>query len=314
MKLQQPSSVLSPSADFATSKPYLNIFVNTAPGLGLPSTLCFCASHDDRLSNIFKRIRDVVPGGNREPGCSRYRLTYGPLSTSLFVDPQDGCLISSIISPDTPHATFSLSYKLCGGKGGFGSQLRAAGGRMSSKRKKNQGDSNGSSRNLDGRRIRTINEAKSLAEYLAVKPDMEKKEKEKRKHRWQQIVDIAEKKELEMRTGSKAQLDGKWVEDKEEAGEKMREAVLAAMKTGNYRDNIIGTSLGSATTPDEDGSDEYEVTGKEEAESSGSSRPGSPPVEPAKISSAPRKFFGFDDDLISSSDEEDGDSGKDEDN
>ena len=314
MKLQQPGSVVPPSPDFATSKPpYLNVFVKTAPGLGLPSTLCFCASHDDLISNLFERIRDVIPGGNTEAGRSSYCLTYGRLSTSLLVDPEDGCLVSSIISPDTPHATLSLSYKLCGGKGGFGSQLRAAGGRMSSKRKKNQGDSNGSSRNLDGRRIRTINEAKSLAEYLAIKPDMEKKEKEKRKRRWQQIVDTAEQREHEMRTGSKAQLDGKWVEDKEEAGEKMREAVLAAMKTGNYRDNVLGTSLGSATTPDESGSDEYEVVEKDGAESSGSSKPSSPQVEPAKSSPAPRKFFGFeDDDFMSSSDEEDSDSGREE--
>jgi len=50
---------------------------------------------------------------------------------------------------------------------------------MSSKRKRNQGEDNGSSRNLDGRRLRTVNEAKALAEYLAIKPDMAKREKKK---------------------------------------------------------------------------------------------------------------------------------------
>ncbi|KAK2066427.1 hypothetical protein P8C59_000251 [Phyllachora maydis] len=126
--------------------------------------------------------------------------------------------------------------------------LRAAGGRMSSKRKKNQGDTNGSSRNLEGRRLRTVAEAKALAEYLAIKPDMERKEREKRRQRWQQIVDMTEKKQDEIRSGTKGRLDGKWVEDKEEAGERTREAVLAAMKSGKYNDNLLGTSQGSSST------------------------------------------------------------------
>ena len=54
---------------------------------------------------------------------------------------------------------------------------------MSSKRKRNQGENDGSSRNLDGRRIRTVNEAKALAEYLAVKPEMDRRQKEERRRR-----------------------------------------------------------------------------------------------------------------------------------
>ena len=133
---------------------------------------------------------------------------------------------------------------------------------MSSKKKRNQGDENGSSRNLDGRRIRTINEAKALAEYLAIKPDMEQKEKEKRRERWQQIVDAAEEKEHELRNNTKGRLSGKWVEDKEEAGERTREAVLAAIKRGNYKDNLLGTSHGSTST---EGVDEDSTSGDDDA-------------------------------------------------
>lgn len=50
----------------------------------------------------------------------------------------------------------SLSPRLLGGKGGFGSQLRAAGGRMSSQRT----DNKDSCRDLDGRRLSTVKEAK----------------------------------------------------------------------------------------------------------------------------------------------------------
>jgi hypothetical protein len=127
---------------------------------------------------------------------------------------------------------------MCGGKGGFGSQLRAAGGRMSSRKKRNQGDNNASSRNLDGRRIRTVTEAKSLAEYLTVKPEMEKKEKEARRKRWEEVIELAEKRQEEAKSGAKEKLDAKWVEDKEEAEERTREAVITAIKAGTFTDNL----------------------------------------------------------------------------
>ena len=51
--------------------------------------------------------------------------------------------------------TLRLAPSLLGGKGGFGSQLRAAGGRMSSQKTSN----NDSCRDLSGRRLSTIKEA-----------------------------------------------------------------------------------------------------------------------------------------------------------
>lgn len=59
----------------------------------------------------------------------------------------DGC---------SPLISLRLSPRLRGGKGGFGSQLRAAGGRMSSQKTSN----NDSCRDLSGRRLSTIKEAK----------------------------------------------------------------------------------------------------------------------------------------------------------
>ena len=50
-----------------------------------------------------------------------------------------------------------LNARVRGGKGGFGSQLRAAGGRMSSQKTSN----NDSCRDLNGRRLSTIKEAKA---------------------------------------------------------------------------------------------------------------------------------------------------------
>ena len=90
-----------------------------------------------------------------------------------------------------------------------------------SSRKKKQGDVNGSSRNLDGRRLRTVAEAKALAEYLVIKPEMEQREKEERRKKWEDIVASTERKQDELlNSRGTARLDGKWVEDKEEAENK----------------------------------------------------------------------------------------------
>jgi hypothetical protein len=55
-----------------------------------------------------------------------------------------------------PLVSLRLVPRMRGGKGGFGSQLRAAGGRMSSQKTNN----NDSCRDLSGRRLSTIKEAK----------------------------------------------------------------------------------------------------------------------------------------------------------
>ncbi|OTA65244.1 hypothetical protein K449DRAFT_318274, partial [Hypoxylon sp. EC38] len=228
----------------------VNVFVTTFSGLGLPPTLSFPVPSTTTFSDLHHRIEDRLPQTDT-------RLILTTLSNRQLL-PTSKELVSDLCDTDDAFVSLRLSIPLCGGKGGFGSQLRAAGGRMSSKKKKNRGDENGSSRNLDGRRLRTVNEAKALAEYLAIKPEMEQKEKEKRRARWQQIVDAADEKEHEIKNSTKGRLDGKWVEDKEEASERTREAVLAAMKAGNYRDNLLSTSHGSTSTEamEEDSSSE----------------------------------------------------------
>ncbi len=170
---------------------------------------------------------------------------------------------------------------------------------MSSRRKKNQGENNGSNRNLDGRRLRTVTEAKALAEYLALKPEMEKKEKEARRKKWEQIVELAERKEEELRTGARGKVDGKWVEDKEEAGERTREAVMAAMKAGDYRDNLASRPVAvPGAEKSQSDSSEGDAGG-----SSGSSPPTSASPSASKPSPPAKRFVGFDDDDEFMSDE-----------
>jgi hypothetical protein len=71
-----------------------------------------------------------------------------------------------------------------GGKGGFGSQLRAQGGRMSSRKVTNKE----SCRDLSGRRLRNVNQSKVLAEYLSKEPERQKAETDKKKRRMEAIV------------------------------------------------------------------------------------------------------------------------------
>lgn len=295
---------------------HINVLITTFNGLGLPRTLCLPLPSSTPVHKLWEELDDRIRVRIDEESFSSFVLT-----TNSNIDlPQNSphALSTLVPSVDDDLLALRLSYPLLGGKGGFGSQLRAAGGRMSSKRKKNRGDENASSRNLDGRRLRTVTEAKALAEYLAIKPEMEQKEKERRKERWASIVDAAERREEEIRNVSRGRMDGQWVEDKEEAGERTRDAVLAAMKEGNFKDNmLLSTSAGSTSSTeaamkaiDEDSAEDDDEDG-----SSGATTPASEAgkgKEPAISTGKTRTFFGFDEDdeFMSSDEEEDEEDGK----
>src|ERR1700691_3614920 len=88
----------------------------------------------------------------------------------LQISPHKGLLpplsapISSLRDNDSSSSLVSLrlTSRMRGGKGGFGSQLRAAGGRMSSQKTSN----NDSCRDLSGRRLSTIKEAKKYVSIV----------------------------------------------------------------------------------------------------------------------------------------------------
>lgn len=83
--------------------------------------------------------------------CSLFSNGHGRLDESHSI-----ASLVSVQSPSHPIQLY-LQPRLRGGKGGFGSQLRAAGGRMS---KKGKDENNDSCRDLSGRRLSTIKEAK----------------------------------------------------------------------------------------------------------------------------------------------------------
>ncbi len=174
---------------------------------------------------------------------------------------------------------------------------------MSSRKKRQQGEVNGSSRNLDGRRLRTVNEAKALAEYLAVKPEMDKKEKEERRKRWELIVEMAEKKTDEIKNGTKARLDSKFFEERDEASEKTKQAVLAALDAGDIKE-----ALGMRE------SDESAEDSEDTSDSESDDVPTEGPSEKKEVKAAQSKtFFGWDEDEDMSDDDEEDDEDEDED-
>ncbi|EGX93168.1 hypothetical protein CCM_04540 [Cordyceps militaris CM01] len=277
------------------SNKQINVLVSTFGGLGLPPTVILPAQPSTTITAFRHQLNERLP-------VTTSRLILTTVSNKQLPNESDTQLSSYLSTENDEFLSLRLGIPLCGGKGGFGSQLRAAGGRMSSRKKKTQ-DDNGSSRNLDGRRLRTVNEAKALAEYLAIKPDMDMKEKEKRRARWEEIVRQTEAREAEIKNGGKSMIDGQWAEDREESSERTRDAVLAAMKTGNYTDNLSSSHGSSSAAHGDSSSDRDE-------KSSVSSHESPPPAQTVADSNGKgkaRAFLGFDEDdeFMSSDDESD---------
>lgn len=295
---------------------HINVLLSSFPGLSLPPTLSVSLPSTSTVADLTERIASYLPD-------SLHRAAVGLILTTTNnrrLLPSSSERLLTLISTQDDSSQTSGSYllplrltvPLRGGKGGFGSQLRAAGGRMSSKRKRNQGEDNGSNRNLDGRRLRTVNEAKALAEYLAVKPEMDRKEKEERRRRWEAVVELAEKRQEELKHGGgKSRLDGQWIEDKEELSEKAREAVLNAMKDGMWKDNLRDAIMGgSSTSASERSSSRESTSASESSEDESEEKDLSGPSAPASKPAVSRRYIGFDDDdEFMSEDEEEADQG-----
>lgn len=270
----------------------INLLITSFSGLGLPRTLNIPISANSRICDVIRAIYARLPSNVDS------NLVISTTSNKLL-RASDEASIQTLLPDNT--ATFlplRISARLCGGKGGFGSQLRAAGGRMSSKKNRDRQDQNGSNRNLDGRRLRTVDEAKRLAEYLATKPEMEKKEKEERRKRWEAVIDAAEATEAKIKAGkmgsNQGRLDAEYVESKEAAEEKIREAVQKAMRDQMLMDERTGSE---SSAEDREGSDSDEQ---------GTSSSGQEQAGPSKASES-RTFFGWDEEDHDMSEDEDDD-------
>ncbi|KAI9254365.1 telomere stability and silencing-domain-containing protein [Helicostylum pulchrum] len=149
---------------------------------------------------------------------------------------------------------FNMSARLLGGKGGFGSMLRAQGGRMNAQKTTNFE----ACRDLQGRRIRTVNDAKKLQEELDAVPEREAEKREKLKRK---IEDALKEREPVKHLFD----DNKFLEDREEIVENVKSAVSDAVKRQKVTHKPVATT--SASLFDDDlSSDEDEEDDEEEEE------------------------------------------------
>lgn len=102
-----------------------------------------------------------------------------------------------------------------------------------------------------------------MAAYLATKPEMDRREKEERRKRWEGVVEMAEVRAQEIREGRGVGrgkgVSDEWMADKEEVAEGVKNAVRAAMmaqRKGEEKEEIgkdvqdreTGESSGSAAS------------------------------------------------------------------
>ncbi|KAL5635075.1 hypothetical protein ACGC1H_002940 [Rhizoctonia solani] len=125
--------------------------------------------------------------------------------------------------------TLRLMPSLLGGKGGFGSQLRAAGGRMSSQKASN----NDSCRDLNGRKLSTIKEAKKMAAYLEGEPERKKAAAEEKRAKLEALekqLGITPDGESSVRAGQKRRFDDtEYLEQSREITDGVKSAVAAGL-------------------------------------------------------------------------------------
>lgn len=88
------------------------------------------------------------------------------------------------------HGTIYLSERLRGGKGGFGSRLKAEGQRLSSKRRSGNQEF---SRDLQGRRIGDLLDAKMIEEYLQREPELRAKAEAERLKNLEKKIELLER-------------------------------------------------------------------------------------------------------------------------
>ncbi|KAF9292706.1 hypothetical protein BGZ88_006225 [Linnemannia elongata] len=162
-----------------------------------------------------------------------------PLSSSSEQEDVDQVLLFE----DAELKYFTLSMRMAGGKGGFGSMLRAQGGRMNSQKTTNTE----ACRDLSGRRIKTVNEAKKMAEYVRGEPERKRARKEELKRK------IEEKLELADRPARKHRFeDAKFFDESEEQVEEVKSAVAAAIKESLKAGSTSPTGASSASSSGSD--------------------------------------------------------------
>jgi len=135
------------------------------------------------------------------------------------------------------HDTIDACLALPGGKGGFGSMLRALGAQIEKTTNKE------ACRDLSGRRLRDINEETRLKNYVNNAAEREKEKKEKKEAKLNKLRKIVDPK---CDGGGKHEFhDPKYNKEREEVTERVHEAMDAVFKKKS--DHATSTQTSSST-------------------------------------------------------------------
>ena len=169
---------------------------------------------------------------------------------------------------------------------------------MSSRKKRDQNNTNGSNRNLDGHRLRDVEKAKVLGKYLAVQDKEQKKAAESKKTGRESYLDSVEKQIEQVRSGKlggdKGRLNAEYVESKEQAEERTR---LAVMKMSKQSSEEVERAASSSSK---------EVSASESSEDvdQASTNSSDDDADQNKKEEAGPSFFGWDEDEDDEDDDE----------
>ena len=129
--------------------------------------------------------------------------------------------------------------RLPGGKGGFGSMLRALGNQIQKTTNKE------ACRDLSGRRLRDINDEKRLKQFVSKKAERERVEKEKKDAKMKKLHKLVTEGE------SKHEFhDEKYNEEREAATNRVREAMEEVFNNAELKPSVSGVKRKAADADD----------------------------------------------------------------
>lgn len=155
---------------------------------------------------------------------------------------------------------FQVKLRLRGGKGGFGSQLRAQGNKMSSKKRAGNYES---CRSLNGQRIRVQKQTKLIEEYLAKEPERLSKREQEIREKMQKYLEAPDKKVM-FSDPDYLKLCRKLVDSTEDAVRSGLRSQKANLSTNSGSDSDDNSDCSNENV---DSHDESEINGSDEKES-----------------------------------------------
>ncbi|CAO1637261.1 unnamed protein product [Sympodiomycopsis kandeliae] len=136
--------------------------------------------------------------------------------------------LHSLITHNEAHQFISLQVQvsLRGGKGGFGSMLRAQGGKMSAN-KRNAEENTDSCRDLNGRRLATVKSAQEMSKHIADQSLREAQEKKVKEEKYRRLEKMLGRDKKQSEEESSAVVVGKRKERPQEEDAEEGDKVIA---------------------------------------------------------------------------------------